>query len=72
MDLDTYESSKFILKSIKPFLKNGCILLFDEFYNISGWRNGEYKALSETFEEKEYQYIAFGHQQVAIKFIKKI
>jgi hypothetical protein len=59
MDLDTYESTKFVLEEIKPYLKKGSILLFNEFYNFPGWSVGEYKALNETFDEKEYKIVAF-------------
>ena len=59
MDLDTYESTKFVLSQIKPYLKKGSILLFNEFYNFPGWSVGEYKALTEVFDEKEYKIIAF-------------
>jgi hypothetical protein len=59
MDLDTYESTKFVLSQIKPYLKKGSIILFNEFYNFPGWSVGEYKALNEVFNEKEYKIIAF-------------
>jgi hypothetical protein len=59
LDMDTYATTKFILKNIKPYLNEGCILLFDELYNFPGWRVGEYKALMEEFLENEFEYIAF-------------
>lgn len=59
MDMDTYESSKFVLEQIKPFLVPGAIILFDELYNFSGWKVGEYKALTEAFDEAEYKFLAF-------------
>ena len=59
MDLDTYESTFYTLKKIKPFLSKGSILLFDELYNYPGWRAGEYKALTENFNTNEYKIIAF-------------
>ena len=59
MDLDTYESSKFVLEKIKPYLEKNCTLIFDELYNYPGWDVGEYKALKEVFDEKEYKYLAF-------------
>ena len=71
MDLDTYESSLFVLKKIKPHLKKNSIILFDELYNYSGWKVGEYKALIETFNENEYKYISFcsKYSQVAIQIL---
>ena len=59
IDVDTYETSKFILKETKKYLTKDCVILFDDFYNFSGWSVGEYKALIEEFNEDEYKYIAF-------------
>tara|TARA_B100001063_G_scaffold228164_1_gene239278 strand:+ start:1792 stop:2583 length:792 start_codon:yes stop_codon:yes gene_type:complete len=59
IDVDTYESTKFILKETKQYLSKNCIIVFDDFYNFSGWSVGEYKALIEEFKESEYNYIAF-------------
>jgi len=69
MDLDTYESTKFVLKNIKPLLCKNSIILFDELYNFSGWDVGEYKALTEVFNETEYKFLAFSKQgsQAVIK-----
>ena len=71
MDVDTYESSKFILEKIKPYLIKGAIILFDEIYNFEGWDVGEYKALTETFEKEEYKFISFSTDtsQAAIKIL---
>ena len=73
MDLDTYESTKFVLQKIKPYLLNKAVILFDELYNFSGWKVGEYKALKEVFNENEYKYLAFALRstQVAIQITKK-
>jgi len=59
MDMDTYETSKFVLSNLKPFLNKSCIITFDDFYNFAGWDVGEYKALTETFNENEYKFLAF-------------
>jgi hypothetical protein len=71
MDLDTYESTKFVLSEIKPYLRKGSILLFNELYNFPGWSVGEYKALNEIFDENEYKIIAFAeHGWEAVVEIK--
>ena len=59
MDLDTYNSSKFTLKKIKPYLTNNSYILFDDFFNYIGWESGEYKALNEVFDKNEFEYLAF-------------
>ena len=71
MDIDTYESSKFVLEKIKPFLIKGSIILFDELYNFEGWDVGEYKALTEVFDEKDYSFVSFSTDtsQATIKIL---
>ena len=51
IDVDTYETSKFILKKIKKYLVPNATILFDELYNFPGWDVGEYRALREEFDE---------------------
>jgi len=73
LDVDTYESTKFILERIKPRLRDQAILVFDELYNFSGWKVGEYKALKEIFKDNEYSFIGFGSgdgRNVVIKYNK--
>jgi hypothetical protein len=69
MDMDTYETTKFVLTKIKPYLVKNCIITFDELYNYPGWEVGEYKALKETFNDNEYRYVCFclNSQQAAIQ-----
>ena len=73
MDLDTYPSTKYVLKKIKKNLLNDAIILFDELYNMEGWKVGEFKALTEEFKKKEYRYLAFSsdREQVVIQYKKK-
>ena len=66
MDLDTYESTKFVLMKLKKYLTKNSIILFDQLYNYPGWKEGEFKALTEVFQENEYEYIAFS------KFSKEV
>ena len=69
MDLDTYESTLFTLKSIKPYLNKNCIITFDDFYNFAGWEHGEHKAFIEVFMENEFEYVSFSKygRQVTVK-----
>ena len=68
-DLDTYESTSFVLKSIKNNLQPGTIILFDEFYGFPNWEKYEYKAFKEEIGENKFKYIAFGSRQACIKII---
>jgi hypothetical protein len=71
LDMDTYESTKFVLTKIKPYLTKNCTIAFDELYNYSGWELGEYRALKEIFNDSEYKYVCFclDSQQAAIQII---
>ena len=66
MDMDTYESTKYALEKLKPYLIKDSIILFDELYNFQGWRNGEYKALQEIFNENEYKFRAFSKNETQV------
>ena len=72
MDLDFYPSTLFVLKKIKPYLSNNAIILFHAVHNYSGWKNGVIKAINETFEKNEFEFIAFSSKiQGVINFKKK-
>ena len=58
-DLDVYNSTKFALIKIKKYLVKDAIILFDNYFDYIGWQYGEHKALKDTFENTEYEYIAF-------------
>jgi hypothetical protein len=57
------------LLKIKPFLKKGSVILFDEFYGYPNWEKEEFKAFQETFEDHEFKYIAFCESEVAIEIL---
>ncbi len=71
IDVDTYESTKYVLKNIKKYLKKKCIIIFDELYNFSGWSVGENQALTEVLNENEYKFLAFAKEgrQAVIKIL---
>ncbi len=47
IDCDLYESALSALEPIAPRLRTGSILLFDEFFGYDGWRDHEFRALTE-------------------------
>ena len=71
IDIDTYESTKYVLENIKNYLSKGSIIIFDELFNNPGWEHSELKALNEVFKENEYKYLAFNlkGEQVVIEII---
>lgn len=54
--------------SLKERIVPGTIILFDEFYNYTGWEHGEYKAFSEFIAAtgKSFSYLGYGQEQVAV------
>ena len=70
IDLDTYNSTKFVLKRIKKYLSKDSYILFDELIGYPGWRQGEYKALKEEFNDSEYEYVAFSYDRRALIKLK--
>ena len=68
-DLDTYNSTSFVLKSLKKDFQPGTIILFDEFYGFPNWEKYEYRAFKEEIEENKFKFIAFGTRQACIKIV---
>ena len=53
LDADLYSSTKCVLDEFKPYFKDSCVMVFDEFYNYNEWEQHEYKALYEFITEME-------------------
>ncbi len=69
IDIDTYESAKFVLSKIKHKFSSNTIIHFDEFYDFIGWMDGEYKAFKEEIENDEsftFKYLAFTKNSTAV------
>ena len=67
LDMDTYSPTKFVLEKTRDRCESGTVILFDELYGYPNWRMHEYKALNEVYDEAEYEYVAFGKMQCAIR-----
>ena len=70
MDMDTYTPTRFALEAVKPRLRAGSAILFDELYWYPGWRHHEYKALQEVLERDDYRFLSFSNEAVAIEMIQ--
>ena len=68
-DLDTYNSTSYVLKLIKKKFQSGTIILFDEFYGFPNWEKYEYKAFKEEINENSFKFIAFGTRQACVQII---
>ncbi|MBW7642879.1 MULTISPECIES: class I SAM-dependent methyltransferase [Geobacillus] len=71
IDCDLYSSTRDIFHALDERIVEGTIIVFDEFFNYPGWKNGEFKAFQEfvTNNQIEFEYIAYCryHEQVAVK-----
>jgi Methyltransferase domain len=67
MDMDTYSPTKFVLEKTRDRCGSGAVILFDELYGYPNWRAHEHRALTEVYDENEYEYLAFGKLQCAIR-----
>lgn len=58
IDCDLYSSTKFVLDSVKEYLDEDCIIIFDELVNYPGFdgNNGELRALYEFVRENDIEY----------------
>ncbi|GAA4268016.1 TylF/MycF/NovP-related O-methyltransferase [Hyunsoonleella aestuarii] len=65
IDCDLYSSTVTIFNNISKLIKPGLIIVFDEFFNYPGWRNGEYKAWIEFVNEHKlkFKYIGYTYQK---------
>lgn len=70
MDMDTYTPTLCALQLVKPRLRAGTVILFDELYGYPGWRHHEYKALNEVLDEEDYRFVSFSNESVAIEMIR--
>jgi predicted O-methyltransferase YrrM len=60
IDVDSYSPTKIIFENTVHLLKPGSIIVFDELLGYAGWRNGEYRALTEIISPRwNFQYISF-------------
>ena len=68
VDCDLYSSTKDVLGAVSPRLREGTVIVFDDFFNAPGWKEHEYKAFRELVEETglEFRYIGYARHQVGL------
>lgn len=74
VDCDLYSSTKTIFEKCGDHIKEGTVIVFDEYFNYPGWQHGEYKAFKEFIASHGlgYEYIGYvnTHEQVAVKIVE--
>lgn len=70
IDCDLYSSTKDIFDLLGDRFRAGTVLLFDEYFNYTGWQEGEHKAFLEYIAKsgRSFDYIGFCscNEQVAV------
>jgi predicted O-methyltransferase YrrM len=71
IDSDTYEACEYVLNQLKPQIRKGTLILFDEYFGYIGWKFGEFKAWKKFVDEHhiQYEYLAFSHDQALLRII---
>jgi hypothetical protein len=69
VDCDLYSSAKTVLDAVAPRLVPGTVILFDEYFNYPTWRDNEHRAFQEFAAARDvaFDYLLWGHQEVAVK-----
>lgn len=68
VDCDTYESTLVVLNLLGSRIREGTVVVFDEYFGYRGWRLGEFRAWKEFVDARGigYEYLAFSSEQVAV------
>ena len=73
IDVDLYSSAHEVLDMLRERIVPGTVIVFDDFFNFPGWREGEYRAFREFVEAADVRYEFLGYcecgQQVAVRII---
>lgn len=71
IDCDLYSSTNTIFNLLKNKITKDTIIVFDEFFNYSGWKEGEYKSFTKFIQNNNIQFEYMGYcrydEQVAVK-----
>lgn len=75
VDCDLYSSTKTIFDCLTGRIKPGTVIVFDEYFNYPGWKNGEYKAFQEFLAKTGlgYKYVSYfrNGEQVCVQIVEK-
>jgi predicted O-methyltransferase YrrM len=70
IDSDLYSSAKTILDLFASRIRPGTVIIFDEYFNYPGWKQGEYRAFEEFIAAHgtRFEYVAYAanDEQVAV------
>ncbi len=75
IDCDLYSSTRTVLEAFESRIGPGTVMVFDEFFNYPGWKEGEYRAFAEFVEKTDLKFEYLGYcrygMQAALKVVEK-
>jgi len=72
VDCDIYSSANYVLTELAGRMADGCVLIFDEFFNYHGYQLHEFKAFQEFLARTKLKpdYLAYSGQQVSVRLVR--
>jgi hypothetical protein len=74
LDADLYSSTRSVLWALRPRLRAGTVVLFDEYFNFPGWEEHEHRAWTEFCAEfgVTFEYLGFtaDDQQLSVRVLE--
>ena len=66
IDSDLYSSANLVLERLENRIVPGTVILFDEFFNYPGWKDGEHRAFHDFVARTgvEFEYVGFTYKGV--------
>jgi hypothetical protein len=70
-DADTYESTRLLFDLVGSRIRTGTVIVFDEYFGVPNWRNGEFRAWQEYVARAgvHYEYLGFAPEQAAVRVL---
>ena len=70
MDADLYSSTVIVLEQVRPRLRPGSVIVFDEYFNYPGWQQHEHRAWEEFVAKSgimfRYEAYTVNNEQIVI------
>jgi predicted O-methyltransferase YrrM len=68
VDCDLYSSTREVLEATALQIREGTVIVLDDYFNFPGWKNHEFKALQEFAGRTglQYEYVGYARHQVAL------
>jgi predicted O-methyltransferase YrrM len=68
LDMDVFPPTKFVLEALRPVLRPGSLLVFDDYFGFIGWQNHSHRAFAETFNLSSFRCVGVSLSNVAFEY----